>query len=90
MKQVKVKRNTDLKTDSLTDRQTDRPTDREENHNITLSELIVRGIIAMGALFLFLGSGPDRGQSPVGWGEILFILTIVQLFVRLYVRSPSG
>ena len=28
--------------------------------------------------FLFLGSGPDRGRSPVEWGEIPF----VHLFVR--------
>ena len=33
----------------------------------------------------FLGSGPDRGQSPVEWGEIPF----VHLFVRPSV-PPSG
>ena len=24
-------------------------------------------------LFFFLGSGPDRGQGPVEWGEIYYI-----------------
>ena len=27
---------------------------------------------------LSLGSGPDRGQSPVGWGEILFVCPFVR------------
>ena len=26
----------------------------------------------------FLGSGPDRGQSPVEWGEILYVRTSVR------------
>ena len=33
---------------------------------------------------LFLGSEPDRGQSPVEWGDFLY----VRLFVRLFVRPP--
>ena len=28
---------------------------------------------------LFLGSGPDRGQSPVEWGEILFVHLSIRL-----------
>ena len=32
--------------------------------------------------YSFLGSGPDRGRSPVEWGEIPF--------VRPFVRPPRG
>ena len=30
------------------------------------------------------GSGPERGQSPVGWGDFLY----VRPYVHRYVRSP--
>ena len=35
-------------------------------------------------------SGPDRGPSPVEWGDFPFVYLFVCLFVRPFVRSPSG
>ena len=37
-----------------------------------------------------MGSGPDRGQSPVEWGEILSVHMSVCPSVRLFVRSPGA
>ena len=39
------------------------------------------------SLRLFLGSGPNRGQSPVEWGEIPSVRTSVRPYVR---TSPPG
>ena len=40
---------------------------------------------------LFLGSSPDRGQSPVEWGEILYIITSICTSVPLrLIGRPSG
>ena len=38
----------------------------------------------------FLGSGPDRGQSPVEWGEILSIHPSIRLSIRPSIRPPQG
>ena len=42
--------------------------------------------------FSFLGSGPDRGQSPVEWGDFPFVRSSVHPFVRSSVRPspPRG
>ena len=33
---------------------------------------------------LFLGSGPDRGQSPVEWEDFPFVRSSIHLSVRLF------
>ena len=42
----------------------------------------------------FLGSGPDRGRSPVEWGDFpyvrLFVHTSVRPSVRSFVRPITG
>ena len=41
------------------------------------------------AMLYFLGSGPDRGRSPVEWGDFLSVRTSVRTYVRPSV-PPSG
>ena len=35
------------------------------------------GVQILNMALLFLGSSPDRGQSPVEWGQILYIITSI-------------
>ena len=37
---------------------------------------------------LFLGSGPDRGQSPVEWGDFPSVRPYVHPSVHSFVSSP--
>ena len=46
--------------------------------------------LAILAMLSFLGSGPDRGRSPVEWGDFPSVCLYVCSSVRLSVRPPSG
>ena len=46
------------------------------------------GKILKKIVFLFLGSGPERGQSPVEWGDFPFVRPFVSSFVRSFVLPP--
>ena len=41
------------------------------------------------AFYHFLGSGPDRGQSPVEWGEIPSVCTSKHPYICMSVRCPT-
>ena len=45
---------------------------------------ILRKWVILEGMSGFLGSGPNRGQSPVEWGDFLY----VHLLVRSFVRPP--
>ena len=45
-------------------------------------ELGVLLVASNGLADWFLGSGPDRGRSPVEWGEIPSVHTDVHLYIR--------
>ena len=42
------------------------------------------------AFFSFLGSGPNRGQSPVEWGDFPFVRPFVPSFVRPTLEGPRA
>ena len=47
----------------------------------------VHTILAKRLRTSFLGSGPDRGQSPVEWGEIPYVHTSVRLSIHWELRA---
>ena len=36
------------------------------------------------------GSGPDRGRSPVEWGDFPYVRSFVRSFIRTSVPPPLG
>ena len=55
-----------------------------------LAEILPLEVVLMLTKFLgstihfgFLGSGPDRGRSPVEWGDFPFVRTYVLPYVRI-------
>ena len=49
--------------------------------------MVFQGLFAVRDPYLgFLGSGPDRGRSPVEWGDFPSVRLFVRPFIRPFIR----